>query len=227
LPTTQQTMVTRGWRRFGGAILFVLLAAGCSSPGASGSPAGAASSAGRGSAAGSVAPAASISAAVETRFAAALAPLRKASAYETTVEVDGTAVISATGRSVGQASRSTVKTAGRSIEYIEVPPKAWARSAPGAWVLVAAAQAPVAPLDALARPLSLEAVDPAAGADSAFRATYPAKALGLDGDPLTVTITVKGNTMTFRYEATTGGHRTSSTTTIKPAPADPIKGPGS
>jgi hypothetical protein len=216
---TQHDRVARGWRRFGGAILFVLLAAGCSSAGSTGTPVAS------GTPAATVAPLATRSVAADAQFAAALAPLRASSAFETSVEVDGATVVSATGRAVGHASRSTVTTAGRTVEYIEVPPKAWARSSAGSWVLVAVTQASIAPLDALARPLGLEVVAPPTGAAFAFRATYPASALGLEGDALTVSVTVAGDAVTFRYEMTTAGHRTASTTTIRPAPADPIKGP--
>ncbi len=65
------------------------------------------------------------------------------------------------------------------------------------------------------------------GAPGSLVATYPAAALGLEGEPLTVRITIDGTTVTFRYEATTEGHETSSTTTIGPAEADPITAPAS
>ena len=205
-----ETRVTRGWLRFGGAILFVLLAAGCSSAASSGATTNPAT--------------ATSTPSLSVRLAAALQPLRTSSAFETIVAVGGATVVSATGRSVGDASSLTVTTAGRSIQYIEIPPRAWAREGSGAWILVAADQAPVAPLDVLGEPLTLEAGD-VTGDGSSFKATYPARALGLEGDPLAVTITVRDDTVTFRYEATTAGRATSSTTTIRAAPADPIKTP--
>jgi len=213
----------RGWLRFGGAILFVLVSAGCSPSAASGGPTAGSVATTRPSV--SAASAGATSGAAAAQLAAALDPLRAASTFATTVAVDGATVVTARGRAVGPASRLTVTTAGRSVEYVEIPPKAWARATGGAWVLVAADQAPGAPLDALARPLTLEP-GPAAGGSS-FSATYPATALGLEGDPLTVAITVDGDAVTFRYEATTAGRATSSTTTIRPAPADPITAPAS
>ena len=212
--TALETRETRGWLRFGGAILFVLLAAGCSSASSSGATTQPTTAAISGS------PTQSATA----RLTAALEPVRAASAYETDVKVDGATVVGVTGRTFGAARRLTVTTASGSIEYIAIPPKAWARQGSGRWVLVAADQAPGAPLDVLAKPLTLEAGD-ATATGSTFTATYPAKALGLEGDPLRVTITVQDQTLTFRYEATTTGHATSSTTTIRPAPADPIKAP--
>lgn len=133
-------------------------------------------------------------------------------------------MVNAQGRSVGDASRLTVKTRGKTVEYIDLPPRAWARDGAGTWVLVAAGQAPIAPLDVLAAPLTLQAATGGA-AGATFTATYPAKALGLDGEPLTVTITIDGDAVTFHYEATTSGRRTESTTTIRPGTAEPITAP--
>jgi hypothetical protein len=162
--------------------------------------------------------------AAATVLAEALAPLRAASAFETTVEVGGTTVVSAKGRTVGDASRLTLTTSGKAVEYIEIPPKAWAREPKGKWVLVAAEQAPGSPLDALAEPLKVT-VGTASDGPASLLATYPAAALGLEGEPLTVRITIDATTVTFRYEAATEGHDTSSTTTIRPAKADPITAP--
>ena len=197
------------------------LLAGCAAAGSSGSPIASSTRSASASPAGPTPSA--VSAPAATRLAAALKPLLTSSAFETTVKVGGAVVVSAKGRTVGDTSRLTVTTVGRTVEYIEIPPKAWARDGSAAWVLVAVEQAPVAPLGVLAVPLSLAAV-PDAGPDT-FSATYPAEALGLDGDPLTVTITIAGDTVTFRYAATTAGQPTESTTTIRPAAADPITAP--
>jgi hypothetical protein len=140
------------------------------------------------------------------------------------VEVDGKVVVSATGRSVGAASRLTVTTADRTVEYLQVPPQAWAREPGSAWVLLGTDQAPAAPLDVLSDPLTLE-MAPSTEGRTTFEATYPAAALGLEGDPVAVVITVGDSTVTFRYELTTSGHRTSSTTTLRPSTADPIVAP--
>lgn len=208
----------RGWLRFGGAILILLLVAGC----AAGGPTGSWGAGGTGtSPAASPAPTPALTPAdAAALLAAALAPLRASSSFETIVEVDGTTVVRASGRATAGASRVSVTTAGQTVEYVEIPPRAWAREAAATWVLVTATQAPVAPLDVLAGPSSLAGLS-----RSAFRATYPAAALGLEGDPVTVTITLADDTVVFRYDATTDGHRTSSTTTIRPAPADPIAAP--
>ena len=211
----------RGWLRFGGAILIMSLLAGCAAAGSSGSPIASPSRSVSASPAGPTPSA--VSAPAATRLASALKPLLKASAFETIVKVGGAVAVSAKGRTVGDTSRVTVTTVGRTVEYIEIPPKAWARDGSAAWVLLAVEQAPVAPLDVLGVPLSLQA--PTGAGPDTFTATYPAKALGLDGDPLTVTITIVGDSVTFRYAATTAGQQSESTTTIRPAAADPISAP--
>ena len=108
----------------------------------------------------------------------ALAPLRAASAFETRVDLGGATVVSVKGRTVGDASRLTVTNDGKAVEYIEIPPKAWAREPKGKWVLVAAEQAPAL---AARRPGSSRStwwpirITPGPGR---WSATYPAAALG-------------------------------------------------
>jgi hypothetical protein len=226
LTTSPPGHATRGWLRFGGAILFVLAVAACG-PAAT-VPAGSVGTSASPLAPGpsSAAPAAPSGAAVPaaTLLGAALEPLQKAASFETRVEVDGSVVVSASGRSVGAASRLTMTTADRTVEYLQVPPRAWAREPGAAWVLVDTGQAPAAPLDVLSNPLTLATATSADGRTS-FAATYPAAALGLEGDPVAVAITVEGTAVTFRYESTTSGHRTLSTTTLRPSTADPIVAP--
>jgi len=213
---------TRGWPRFGGAILFILLvAAGCGGGGSAAS--GSAGTPGAG------APSATVSGGVLSptavaRLAEVLTPLQKAARFKTTVEVDGKVAVSAVGRSVGDKSRMTVTTGDRTVDYMAAPPKAWARDQGGKWVLVAAADSPTPPLAVLAAPATLELAD---GEGATFRATYEATTLGLTGDPIAVAITIDGTAITFRYELEVGGHKTSSTTTITPGSTDPIVPPKS
>jgi hypothetical protein len=215
LLTTPSTRASRGWLRFGGAILFLSLLAGCAATGA-----GLASPASRVTAATSAAPSAAPSAAAAA-LQAALEPLLIAATFETTVTLDGAVVLTAVGRSVGESSQTTATTGGRSVEYIQIPPVAWAREGTGPWVLVAGETAPVAPLGVLAAPLTLEATSRA----GAFTATYPAAALGLEGGPLTVAIEIEGTTISFTFEGNTSGHATSSRTTLRPGASEPITAP--
>jgi hypothetical protein len=156
-------------------------------------------------------------------LAAALAPLLASNAFSTTVTVDGASVLVMTGRSAGKASSAKVTTGGKTVQYVRIPPRTWARDGAGAWVLVAADAAPTAPLAALAKPTSVSGDGTAAG--SILQAVYPAKALGLTGDPVSVTITLDPTTVEFSYELASGGHTTVSTTTLRPAAADPISAP--
>jgi hypothetical protein len=152
-----------------------------------------------------------------------MAPLRASSAFGTTVTVDGATVVTATGRSVGSASTISVTTGDRTVEYIRIPPKAWAREKGGAWVLVVADTAPAAPVDVLGSPASV--TGDGSGMGAVLEATYPASALGLTGDPVKVTITIGSTTVRFSYTLTTSGKTTVSTTTLRPSPADPITAP--
>jgi hypothetical protein len=155
-------------------------------------------------------------------LAAALAPLHAANEFETKVTVDGKAAVTSAGRSVGGGTQLTVTTSGKAVDYIQLPPQAWARQSGAAWVLITVDEAPGSPLGVLATPTTL-AADPSNPAS--LVATYPALNLGLAGDPVTVTITL-GNAVTFHYEADTGGHKTVSETTIRPSTnRDPIKAP--
>ena len=130
--------------------------------------------------------------------------------------------VTSAGRSVGGATQLTVTTSGTAVDYIQIPPQAWARQSSGSWVLVGVNEAPSSPLAVLAAPTTL-APDPSN--PDILMATYPAAALGLEGDPVTVTITL-GEAVTFHYEAETAGHPTVSETTIRPATnLEPITAP--
>jgi hypothetical protein len=158
-------------------------------------------------------------------LAAALESLRAESAFETRVTVDGAVMVSATGRSVGAASELSVTTGTSTVEYVRVPPKAWAREPGGTWVPVEAGTAPGDPLDTLSSPTTLVVSGSDAGVTT-FTAMYPAATLGLTGDPVTVTITADGRGVSFTYETETSGRRMTSTTTLRPSAGDPIVAPG-
>lgn len=220
-----QRLASTGWLRACGAILFLVLATTSCGPAAT-TPPVLPASAGAGSPGGApqATPLGAASAAPADLLAAALKPLLVAAAFETRVEIDGSLVLSATGRSVGPASTSGVTTAGRTIDYVQVPPHAWARDPGGSWLLVGSDAAPAAPLEVLSKPLTLAPAQAGTGRTS-LDATYPAAALGLTGDPVAVTITLDAAGVTFSYQATQSGHKTISTTTLRPGSADPIVPP--
>lgn len=156
-------------------------------------------------------------------LAAALAPLQGAAEFETTVTVDGQVAVSSAGRSVGGATQLTVTISGKAVDYVQIPPNAWARESGGSWLLVAVNEAPGSPLATLAAPITLDG--PFSRLPETLLATYPAAALGLEGDPVTVTITL-GPAVNFQYQADAAGHATVSETTIRPAISlDPITAP--
>ena len=229
---------SRGWRRFGGAtLLFVFLVAACASPagspatsqGPAGSPAGspAVASAALPASLPSILP--SPTPVPADLLAAALEPLRAGSSFETTVTVDGEVVVTAAGRSAGEASELSVTTGTRTVDYVRVPPGAWAREPGRSWVSVDAGAAPGAPLDTLSTPATLVVSTPDGSPASAvtFTATYLAATMGLTGDPVTVTITADGGAVTFTYQAEASGRAMTSTTTLRPSAGDPIAPPGS
>lgn len=147
-------------------------------------------------------------------LAAAMAGLDAGSQFDSTVTVDGTVATALTGRTIGSAASLTVTTGDRTVEYVRIPPTAWAREPGASWLVIDAAQAPNSPLDALREPLSLER--DAVSAGTVLNATYPAAALGLEGDPVPVTIAIDADTVTFRYAETSAGHEVVSTTILRP-----------
>jgi hypothetical protein len=219
LLTTPSTHASRGWLRLGGVILFLVLFPVAACTGGTGLASPTASSPATVPPVVSASPS---STAAAIALQVALKPLLVASTFETTVKLDGAVVLTAKGRSVGEASQTTATTAGKTVEYIQIPPVAWAREGAGAWTLVAGETAPVAPLGVLAAPLTLAV---AAGSAGSLIATYPAAALGLEGGPVTVAIAIEGATITFTFEGNTSGHTTSSTTTLRPGTTESIVAP--
>jgi hypothetical protein len=148
-------------------------------------------------------------------LAAALGPLDAASEFDSIVTVDAAVATSLTGRTVGTSSSLTVTTEGRTVDYLRVPPSAWAREPGQAWLVVDAAQTPTSPLAALAAPITVERV--AGDGATTLKATYAAAVLGLEGGPVTVTITIVGAAVTFQYVEKSAGHTVVSTTILRPA----------
>lgn len=215
----------RGWLRSGGAILIcliILTAAACAGgAGATASPTDTIESAPP-----TFSPSPTpIPLPPAEMLAAALGPLEAAAEFEMTVSVDGEAVVTSVGRSLGGATQLTVTRGGTVVEYIQIPPNAWAREAGGAWTLVAEAETPGNPLSVLASPATLDR--PLAGSPNTLTATYPAAVLGLEGDPVTVEIQIDEASVTFTYETVAAGHPTTSATRIGPTTQlDPIVAPG-
>jgi HPt (histidine-containing phosphotransfer) domain-containing protein len=150
--------------------------------------------------------------------------LRSVYAFEATVSIDGVTAISTTGRTVAGASRLSVQSTGHTVEFIEVPPRAWARQSGGAWVEMQAS-ASGDPLSVLAKPTSVELVAGAGGDE--LHATYPGRALGLAAASVTIDIKLgTPQSITFQYDATIGGRPEHSVTVVHAATdSTPIKAP--
>jgi len=223
-----------GWPRSGGAILFFVLFATLAAACAPSAP-----SSGVPSASGAAPSPTTADQGAADLFASAFAPLRAAAEFTTTVTVGDAVVATSTGRVIAGSSQLTVTSDARTVEYVQVPPKAWARESGGTWVLLTPDQAPGDPLAALGAPSSVSASDAGSAGPSAspgaggspsavlhLTAVYPAAALGLSGDPVTVTIVIDAGSLTFRYETTVGEKPASSVTVLHAAAtSDPIVPP--
>jgi hypothetical protein len=200
--------ISRGWHQLAGVILVLGALAGCSPgpPAAAGAPGSASAPGPNQTSAATTGPAAALSSAISA--------IQAAAEFETTVSVDGAVVLTSTGRSVANASSQSVTSEGRTVEYIHVPPSAWVRVDGGSWVLLTADEAPGSPLDVLASPDSVHSLDASA---TSLTATYPAEALGLTGDPITVSLEIDGSTITARYDTLVGDRSASSVTVMRPS----------
>lgn len=212
-----------GRLRFGGAVLLSGILAACSVS-AEGTP-----TASNSAATGSPMAAASGSPAPDVppteRLTVVVSTLEAGSSFSSTVTVDGAVVLTTAGRSVADATEQTVVTSGRTVDYVQVPPQAWARESGADWVLVAAQQAPASPLETLAAPTSVQLGSETDGVLVLY-ATYAAAALGLEGTPVSVEVRVEGKQVTFRYTAQTGTHHTESVTVFQPTPnPSPVEAP--
>lgn len=212
-----------GRLRFGGAVLLIGILGACS-PAATGSPTtsepfpvGPSSAAATGSPSAALPP--------DERLSDVVNILEPGASFTATVTIDGAVVLTSSGRSVADMTEQTVVTSGRTVDYVQVPPQAWARESGAAWVLVAAEQAPASPLEALGAPTTVQLGSDADGVLVLY-ATYPAAALGLEGLPVSVEVRVEGEQVTFRYAAQTGAHHTESVTVFLPTPNPlPIEAP--
>lgn len=215
--TNLVTSTIGGWLRLGGAGLLAFSLLACASGSPSPEPTVGAHTA---------TPAASTERSALEMLTAVLDPIRAAAEFESVVTLDGTTIATVTGRTLAGSSQVAVTREGRTVEYVQVPPSAWARDAAGKWVLVTAADAPTNPIEVLAAPASVGFADGAATGVVNLVATYPAAALGLGGDSVAVAISIDGTSVTFRYETAIDGHPASTETTLRPATVtDPIVPP--
>jgi len=215
--------ISRPRRLAGAAALLVsLLAMGACAPAAAptasqaGSPSRSAPAPGATEAASDSASAAST--ATASRLAAAFAAMADGYTFTSNVTVGAATVSTAEGRSVGGASEFVLTSAGKSVTYRAVPPKAWVQQSGGAWVVVSGKVPPGSPIAGLTSPTTITVIGDDADALS-LDTSYPAAALGLAGDTAVRVHLVVARTgvVTATYEAAVGTDQAASTSVFTPA----------
>ncbi len=147
--------------------------------------------------------------------------------FDTTVSIGDAVATTVTGRVHHGSSELRVTAAGTTVDYLAVPPRAWARKKGGTWQELDTAVPAANPLDALRSPAS---IDVQADGDAGLRvvAAYPAAALGVPGSgPLQVTLLIAPDgTVSATYTASTSAGNATSRTTFRADPGGaPITAP--
>ena len=226
-PSDRRRHNLSGWLRAGGAILVVGLAvAACSSssansaatsvPANSGSSTPSATAAVPGATTAPTAPGETV--APNVALTAALDGLAPGYQFESNASLGDSTPLSISGRVIGSGSDLAVTNGGVTVEYVQVPPQAWARDQNGDWVELTS-DVPVSnPLDSLKQPTSVDnAADSPAGRH--LQASYPASALGgVGADPVAVDIVIGADgSITATYPATVGSQQATITSILRPA----------
>lgn len=151
------------------------------------------------------------------RLSTALDALRPGYLFDATVSLGGTVATHATGRWVSGNGEFVIEAEGGELTYRTVPPRAWARADDSGWVELDSGSPLGNPLDALVKPTTL-AVTGGQGGGLDLRATYPAAAFGMSGDPVTVDLTLGADrSVTATYRAPTPTGEALSVTRMAPA----------
>jgi hypothetical protein len=158
---------------------------------------------------------------------AALDALAPGYQFESNASLGDSSPLSISGRVIGSGSDLAVTNGGVTVQYVQVPPQAWARDQTGDWVELTSEVPVSSPLESLKQPTKVDnAADSATGRH--LQATYPASALGGAGaDPVVVDIVIGADgSVTATYPATVGAQQATITSVLRPA-ADttPITGP--
>lgn len=123
----------------------------------------------------------------------------------------------ASGRWLNGTGEFAIESQGAALIYRTVPPRAWVHEDESGWIELDSGSPLGNPIDALLKPTTLATVGEQGGALS-FRATYPAAALGLSGDPVTVDLTIGGSgSVTATYRMPTPAGEALSETVMTPA----------
>ena len=225
-PSDRRRHNLTGWLRAGGAILVVgLVTAGCSSSAGSGAatstPANSESSTPiatpvPGATSAPTAP--GVTAPPNAALTAALDALAPGYQFESNASLGDSSPLSISGRVIGSGSDLAVTNGGVTVQYVQVPPQAWARDQTGEWVELTSEVPVSSPLESLKQPTTVDnAADSTAGRH--LQATYPASALGGAGaDAVAVDIVIGADgSVTATYPATVGAQQATITSVLRPA----------
>lgn len=223
-PSDRRRHNLTGWLRASGAILVVgLVAAGCSSSAGNSTATSAPASESSTTSATTAVPGATstltaVTAPPKVALTTALDALAPGYQFDSNASLGDSTPLSISGRVIGSGSDLAVTNGGVTVEYVQVPPQAWARDQKGDWVELTSDVPVSSPLEALKQPTKVDnAADSAAGRH--LQATYPASALGGVGeDPVAVDIVIGADgSVTASYPATVGAQQATITSILRPA----------
>jgi hypothetical protein len=148
--------------------------------------------------------------------------------FEATVFLDGNMATRASGRWLNGAGEFVIEAQGGALIYRTVPPQAWVHEDDSGWIELDSGSPLGNPIDALLKPTTLATVG-GEGGGLDVRATYPAAALGLSGDPVIVDLALGADgSVTATYRTDTPGGTAVSETRMTPANnLEPVVAPAS
>jgi hypothetical protein len=196
------------------ALLLVAVLAACQPAGPAGSPNSSAS-----------APAGETDSA-QSRLTRTLQALIPGYTFEATVSLGGELATRAAGRWVNGSGEFDIEAQGATITYRTIPPQAWVYDDDAGWVELDSGSPLGNPIDALLKPTTLATVG-GQGGGLDVRATYPAAALGLTGEPLTVDLKLGADgtvVATYRID-TPNGAAVSETRMTPRSNLEPVAAP--
>ena len=153
-----------------------------------------------------------------TAFHQAIDALRPGYNLDTQVTLGDQVITKLSGRVIGQGSAFALTTNGATVEYLEIPPTAWAREPGGAWAELDQPAPVTDPFEKMGNPTAI-ADGPAGGAGRHVKATYDAVSLGaapsgtVDAD----VVLGAGGTVTVTYPSSVGGKPITVKAVLAPA----------
>jgi len=153
-----------------------------------------------------------------TAFHSAMDALRPGYELNTDVTLGDQVITRLTGRVVGQGSALALTTNGATVEYLEIPPTAWAREPGGQWAELDQPAPVQDPFEKMGNPTTV--VDGTDGPDGRHvKATYDAKSLGAapDGTVDADVLLAAGGKIVVTYPSSVGGKPIVVKATLAPA----------